>query len=326
MDIETTFPRLIGKPAISDGVVVLTRDAEEFEIEIEGVSSRDLGDLMTSLDGGRSVAEIRKGLAPPLAASLNGVIEHLERHALMDDVGEPRVRPALDVLLELEDLTNELLNQTLYKNPFWINVQAERMEFPVAVLHGLAIENYHFLFRESFFDSPVLGNQLSTPVRKLMNEFYVDEYGHDELILRGLNALGITREDLEDTMPLPETMALCNALCYWAAADPLFFFSTLGLLEGKDLKKDSYIEACERFGLPDAFVGPIRQHAMINLKGEHGNLTRCIFRELPPIDEQTVKRLRRETHLFVNIYNNFYTAVWEHYSTCDQLLRRVSAL
>ena len=70
-----------------------------------------------------------------------------------------------------------------------------------------------------------------------MNEFYREEYGHDELILCGLNAIGITREDLADTMPLPGTMAMCNALAYWAMTDPIFFFSTLGILEGNGIKE-----------------------------------------------------------------------------------------
>ena len=41
-----------------------------------------------------------------------------------------------------------------------------------------------------------------------------------------------------------------NALAYWAHSDPLFFFSTLGLLEGQGMKHDSFIEACERVNVP----------------------------------------------------------------------------
>lgn len=325
MDLSTMFPRLACQQTLSGDKIVLARDAEEFDVSIPNGSISDLGSMLSALDGNSSAEEIKRRLPGALAGTFDNVLKALDRHALLDDESRPSVRPAYDVLLELEDLTNKLLYETIYQNVFWRRLSSKELDFPVSVLHGLAIENYHFLFRESFFDSPVLGNQLSAAVRSLMNEFYVDEYGHDELILTGLNSLGISREDLADTMPLPGTMALCNSLCFWAASDPLFFFSTLGLLEGKDLKKDSYIDACERFGLPEAFVKPIRQHAMINLKGEHGNLTRCIFRNLPPLDARTIQHMRRQTVLFVDIYDQFFTGVWNHYSTCGgELLRRVS--
>jgi hypothetical protein len=327
MDLLQIYPELKFKPVFKEGALLLLDGDEEFELSFPSSTTIDMPKLLHQLDGKRSAAAIRSELPAEHGDSFDQLLKELARHGLFEDRAPLRVRTALEALFEIEDLTNELLYRTIYQNVFWRRLAAPTLDFPVSVLHGLAIENYHFLFRESFFDSPVLGNQQSAPVRRLMNEFYVDEYGHDELILKGLNSLGISREDLEDTMPLPETMALCNALCFWAASDPLFFFSTLGLLEGKDLKKDSYIEACERFGLPEAFVGPIRSHAMINLKGEHGNLTRCIFKDLPPVDDESMARLRRQTHLFVDIYDQFFTGVWNHYSSCDgRLLRRVSEI
>ena len=137
----------------------------------------------------------------------------------------------------------------------------------------MVIENWHFLFRESYFDAPVLSYVPNTAVGLLLNEFFSEEYGHDEILMKSLNAVGLTREDMRDAIPLSETMGLCNALAYWAHNDPLFFFATLGLLEGQGMKHDSFIEACERTELPDAFVGPLRTHANINIGAGHGNLT-----------------------------------------------------
>jgi hypothetical protein len=159
-----------------------------------------------------------------------------------------------------------------------------------------------------------------------MNKFYGEEYGHDELLLKALRSLGFTREDLADTIPLPQTMALCNALAYWASYDPLFFFTTLGVLEGKESKVDSYIEACEKLGLDRAFVGPIRAHANLNVEGEHGSLTRALFQALPCVDTASVRRWRGLTHVFVELYDDFYTGIWDFYSTAPSLLRRVSEI
>jgi hypothetical protein len=121
-------------------------------------------------------------------------------------------------------------------------------------------------------------------------------------------------------------MALCNALAHWAHTDPIFFFTTLGLLEGQGMKHDSFIEACERSGLAEDFIAPLRAHANINIKAAHGNLTRAIFQTIGVLDLSTVARLKRQAHLFVELYDDFYTGVWRHYSSDAPLLRRVSEL
>lgn len=157
-----------------------------------------------------------------------------------------------------------------------------------------------------------------------MNEFYGEEFGHDELLLKSLGSIGIGRQDLEDTIPLQETFSLCNCLAYWASYDPLFFFTTLGILEGKDVSRDSFLGACESLNYPDTFLGPLRAHSDINLKGAHGALSREIFRQVPFVGDRDIQRLKALTAIFVDLYDAFYAAVWNHYSSATYLLRRVS--
>jgi hypothetical protein len=253
------------------------------------------------------------------------VIRALERNGLLFRHRPAEGRSGVDVLLEIEDLSNKLLYKTLYNNIFWKRcMEAEKPgDIPAMVVHGMVVENYHFLFRESYFDAPVLSYVPNTAVRLAMNEFFAEEYGHDELLLQGLNKIGVTREDLAHTVPLPETMALCNALAYWAHNDPLFFFTTLGILEGKDVRQDTFLDAAYRVGADAEFIKPVKAHSDINLKGEHGSLTRKIFWRIPVIDLETVRRLRAQTHLFIEMYDAFYTAIWDHYSAAPQLLRKI---
>jgi hypothetical protein len=226
-------------------------------------------------------------------------------------------------ILAVEDDLNRALQQTVYQNVFWKKMLDPTADVPLSVFHGMCIENYHFLFRESWFDSPALPFPGNTKARVLMNAFYCEELGHDELLLRALESIGLTREALFEAVPLPQTMALCNALSYWARYDPLFFYSTLGPLEGKEVEIDSFVRACETRGLPEAFVGPIRTHAQINKNGAHGLLARRIFEAIPAVSGADLARLRRTTRLFVELYDDFYTGIWEHYSRGRPLLRRI---
>ncbi|WP_437599873.1 iron-containing redox enzyme family protein [Sorangium sp. So ce590] len=319
-------PRLACEVASQGKEIVLVRDGLEFAIEPEGSSAEELKSFLTYLDGTRKLSDIQRELDAGQRQRLKTFLEDLDRYRLLDDAGRVKIRSGTQALLELEDLSSELMEKSINRNIFWTSVLGEPGKCPKSVFYGLAIENYHFLFRESLFDSPVLPFVPSARARHLMNEFYCSEYGHDELVLRALNAIGVSRADADDSLPLPETLALCNALSYWASCDPLFFFATLGVLEGKDPEVDLFIEACEKNELPPGFIGPMRQHSDINRKAEHGNLTRLIFAEIPFIDDETMARMRRQMRLFVEMYDDFYSSIWSFYSTTTNLVRRMSTL
>ena len=113
-------------------------------------------------------------------------------------------------------------------------------------------------------------------------------------------------------------MRLCNALSFWAKHDPLFFFTTLGPLEGKEGEIDSFVSAMHAKGLSSAFIKPIEDHANINKEAEHGMLTREIFSEIPYISCDDANRMASQTTLFVDIYAKFYSGIWNYYQdkTC----------
>jgi hypothetical protein len=320
-------PLLAFPAAVHGHEVVVDREGDEYVVAIEGVAPAVLGRLLARMDGSSTLDELAAGSENPEV--VRQAVAALDRHCLLDDAERPAARSGLDVLLELEDLANDLHERVMYHNVYWSSLRNHPQDLPLQVMHGFCIENYHFLFRESYFDSPVLSYQPSNRVRLILNEFYAEEYGHDEILLRALNSLGISRTDLADTMPLPQTMALCNSLSWWATSDPIFFFTTLGILEGKDVREDEqdfFLDACDAIGIDPQFVAPIRKHANINRDGGHGNLTRAIFREIPCIDQATVRRLRGLTYLFYDLYDAFFTGIWDYYRTAPTLLRRVSAL
>jgi len=319
-------PRLTSEVRLGDRSVFVGGDHEIVapdELPV-AILARTLG----RFNGQVSVAEIVQSEPAISQQDAENLVTSLDRAGLIDDDAPVGFRPGGEVILEIEDLIEDHCAATIYQNPFWRTCLAARQpgDLPDKLAAGMVIENWHFLFRESYFDAPVLSYVPNTAVRLLLNQFFSEEYGHDEILLRALNFIGLSRDDMRDAIPLPETMGLCNALAHWAHSDPLFFFTTLGLLEGQGMKQDSFIAACERSGLPEGLVGPLKIHANINANAAHGNLTRAIFREIPVIDETTATRLKRQVRLFVELYDNFYTGVWRYYTSDGPLLRRVSQL
>lgn len=322
-DLLELKPVMNGKLRLQDNSLVCSLDGDEYEVYDLPIELKTCQSILNLFDGETSVKKVMESFSNISTEDIKAVIEAFYQSGLLNKKPAPEFVSGLEAILELEDLQNKLMYETLYRNVFWLKCQ-EPNSVPKNVFHGMAIENYHFLFRESWFDSPILGLPSNIEARVLMNEFFCEEYGHDELILRSLKSIGITREQIYKTVPLPETLSLCNALAYWAATDPLFFFSTMGVLEGKDLKIDSYVSAMEYSSvIEDSFVKHIRDHSNINLNDGHGNLSREIFRKIPAISCLDVERMKRQTYLFIEIYDRFYTAIWEYYSSTDRLLRLV---
>ena len=320
-------PRLACKVNTYSDRIILSQDGRDFDFQINGQSGEALEKLFSMMDGTRSLSELQQRFSPNDTEVINTIVRNLDEQGLLDDVAQLRVHSGIDTLLELEDLTDELLDKSVEENPFWKLIKSTAPELPINVLYGFAIENYHFFFRKCCFQSPVLGFQSSTKVRQLLNELYCQEYGQDELAMEALNVIGISHEELTDTMPLPETMAMCNGLAFWANFEPLFFLSTLGVLADRTFKNFKlYLTACERLELDSRFIDSIRQLVNTKLKREQENLTRRIFQEIPHIDRETRQRFRGQTYLFIEMYNNFHRAIGHHYSSAPHLLRRVSAI
>jgi hypothetical protein len=317
-------PRLIGEVRQSGQSVHIGG----VEVAAPELVPGELARLLRRFDGANELDAIVADERSLSAAAAAELVQSLDEAGIIDDLAPVECRSGVEVILEIEELIESLCTSTIYENIFWKTCLAARApgDVPQKLASGMVIENWHFLFRESYFDAPVLSYVDNTQVRLLLNQFFSEEYGHDEILLRSLNFLGLSRDDMADAIPLPETMALCNALAHWAHTDPLFFFTTLGLLEGQGMKHDSFIEACERSGLAPEFVGPLRAHANINIKAAHGNLTRAIFQRIPVLDLQTVARLKRQARLFVELYDAFYAGVWRYYTSDAPFLRRVSEL
>ncbi|MDJ0899532.1 MAG: hypothetical protein QNJ55_12040 [Xenococcus sp. MO_188.B8] len=320
-------PRLACKMNIYSDQIILSQDDRDFYFPINGQSGEALQQLFSMMDGTRSLSELQQMFSPNDAAVLNTIVRNLDEQGLLDDLAQLRVDSGIDTLLELETLTHELLDQSFEENPFWKLIKSTATELPIQVLYGFAIENYHFFSRKYCFQSPVLSFGGSIKVRQLLNELYHQEYGQDKLMIAALNTIGIDHEELMDTMALPETIAMCNGLAFWANFEPLFFLSTMGVLGARIYKNfELYLAACERLKLDSRFIYPIRKLVNTNLKGEQKNLTRRIFQEIPHIDRETRQRFRRQTYLFIEMYNNFHTAISHYYSSAPHLLRRVSAI
>ncbi|MDZ8262455.1 hypothetical protein [Nostoc sp. ChiQUE01b] len=325
--ITEMYPRLTCQVNLYQEQIILSQNGRHFAFQVNDKLRERLEKLLLMMDGSRSLSEIQEIIYPKNPEAINEIVHNLDRQGFIDDVVQLRVTSGIDALLELEDLTNNLFNKSLKENHFYKAINLTTGDLPINILYGFAIEYYHLFCHNCFLYSPILSFQGSTKIQQLIKELYFQKYGQDELLLAALNTIGITGDKLIETIPLTETMAMCNGLAYWANFDPLFLLSIQGVLAEKTLEAfESYIHFCEQAELDSCFIKMIKQLITTKLNRESESLTRHIFQEIPHINEEMSQRLRRQIYLFVEIYNNFYKAIWNHYSNTSDLLRRIPTI
>lgn len=317
-------PHLNCTLTLSDNHLVAITDEDEFTINVLPVAPKEAYNFLLLLDGKTSVPEILKKNKTQIShedAAL--LIECLSESGLLIRNLPTEFLTGKQAILEIEDVQNRLMDKSLYNNIFWKKCISPDL-MPENVFIGMAIENYHLLARGSSFDAPALHFHGCRKTRQALNAVFCSEHGHAEIILSALRILGMDENDITSSVPLPETLGLANSLAYWSASDPLFFFSTMEILEGKDSSVDSYVIAMEQSGKMNAqFVEKIKSHSLINIKHNHTSFGRQLLATIPVISRESLNRMKRQTHLFIELYNAYYQAIWDYYSCGNSLVRSI---
>lgn len=142
-------PKLRGSYSVENGELIVRQGGQSFVVSSPPEYQTQIAAwLARTTDGQAAVPDVKDPLSLELVSAL-------EEQGLLEQVPRSEGLSGSGALLILEDYANELLYKTLYKNIFWQHIQtATQREIPNSVIYGFVIENYHFLYRESWFDSP----------------------------------------------------------------------------------------------------------------------------------------------------------------------------
>ncbi|WP_078409907.1 thiaminase II/PqqC family protein [Priestia abyssalis] len=299
---------------------------DAFEITPEDESLDTISKFIDLLDGKNTFED----LSNKTGISLDKVKEYvtfLDRELLITD-GEFEKNPftsGLEFIIDLEYKVSDWM-KVLDSNPFWIELKEGTLAKNAIIGH--TIENYLILEKEYDFDGPIMSFEQNLERREILHEFYKEEHGHDELVLKSLTNIGISREELNKSVPLVYTEGLCNLLNLWSNEDPLSFMASLYILEGVDWEPDTFIqEISTKYDLPKGFISPQVSHADLNQGHGHGNLTRHLFNTFTLIEKEDQQRITSNLKLLVDTLNEFYKEIHRYYTNPENpLLRKVVEL
>ena len=320
------YPKLAASVNSYQDKIIFSQEGRDFAFKINRQTGDKLKKVLIMMDGTSSLTKLQNIFSLNNPELINTLVRYLDENKLLDDAYDIEIESSLNTLLELEIFTNELLKNQVFQHNFRL-IKPDSFDSQLNLIYGFTIEIYHFYSHKTYIDSSALSFPDSTEIRQLINQLYCKEYGQDRLLLEALNSIGINNEDLINTMPLPQTMAICNSLAYWASFDSLFYFSILGVLANQNIKNlTSYLQVCEGLKMDSSFLNPIKKLIGSQQNSEAKNIAHQIFQDIHRVDEQAKQRLKTQIHLFAEIYINFYNAIFDYYSDTNSFLRRVSAI
>ena len=157
-----------------------------------------------------------------------------------------------------------------------------------------ARDSYHVTHFCPQLLAPALANCESSATKKLLQEFFVSELYHDQLMIKSLQSVGMTTQEIEQMQPLPMTFSVCSSLGLFARQHPLSFKAALLIFEEDDPNfGELFIKSCQALNLPKDFYQPILLHSKINEDGAHDDITRVLLSEIStvtPAEQIIVKK------------------------------------
>lgn len=317
------------RPKVKDGVKVsrgrdglcLVFNGEEYSITPAPPHTLDtIHRFIQSLDGTRDIDGVGADLPEIDAATVTMFLEVLDECGLLTDASQATGITGIQLMCGIEELAYH--RQQAQGETELTRLLLDGKAAPEVVV-GWTVEYWHVTHRAHDCISPAISVQ--TKWQDLLIEYFRDEYHHDRLLEKSLNSVGISSDELNDSQPLPYTAALSNYLIDLAHHDPLSFAASLFLFEGTETAGQQYIDALRCYGFPDKFVAFQEKHHLINVQGDHGNISRELIRRLNAVDLSTEHFVRENIETLLGFFWRQHETVLAHYSAHNGKIRRSKA-
>lgn len=153
------------------------------------------------------------------------------------------------------------------------------------------IQEYFINYRFTETIAPMISKRLNDSIKKSFTRYYEEEVGHEIYELETCINLGVTKEYLDNHLPLPLTQVFCDAFTYLSSSELLSYFTSVMITEGipgepsqiNDVLINSTI-------LQDSFNVASRKHEQLNIELDHQYLSRLFLSNIHSIDNAEQKK------------------------------------
>jgi pyrroloquinoline quinone (PQQ) biosynthesis protein C len=176
-----------------------------------------------------------------------------------------------------------------FDHPFWERMMSGKGS--ARLFSGWMIELYHYTLNANRH-MPLSCAFTSEKILKTMRaKHYAEEWNHYHYFVKSLKALGFTAASIENSVPLPMTLALSNFMRQAAREDILAYSICSAVLEGTTTDRKTYNpyyeKSVELYKIPKEAIAPIYAHLDLDIKYGHSDL---FLDMLQHVDEISAKR------------------------------------
>lgn len=154
-----------------------------------------------------------------------------------------------------------------------------------------------------------LDHRSDPALRECLEEFFIDEVGHDRLLHRSLVGFGYSHSDIDGLTPHISTVAAMGMLLRSSIYDLPFFITLVGQMEGSEKQSRSYIEMLERSGLPQEAIHSQIVHERINIEHGHFGEALELANRLGAVSGADIARCKRLLRLYLEMRCSVYPHV-----------------
>ncbi|MGB3535913.1 MAG: hypothetical protein WBA13_20660 [Microcoleaceae cyanobacterium] len=318
---EIEYPRLNCQVSIYPDAIILSQKDFSYRLSCQPHTIEGIKRLLLKMNGHHHLQELIQHFFPENPEQINTFIQPLVNQGFIEDAKNTSLDLKQKSILKWEQLFAKQLSEELQQQ----SLQLFAASPSVSINQGFIIEYYHLLSHTSDFYTPLLSFQHSTKIRHYLNQFYGKIYRQNELLFQGCQQLGISPVDLEAALPLPETVALSNALTFWSYSDPLFCISLLAIWEVQLLQTWTiYLNQFYLDSVNALFLETIQQFIQLKIKSKPEELGYLIVSDISPFEDSILARFKRQMHLFIELNHNFNNAIANYYSSTSCLIRNFS--
>lgn len=268
-------------------------------------------------------------LGPDEADLYRQVVDWLPKASAIDELAsttgfdEPRLSRALGALADAgllyrraeipeavsgEEFHRDVFSRVLpswlsqaFSHPFWERMTSGRGTR--RLFAGWLFELYHYTRNANRHMPLSCAHTREKVLKALRAKHYAEEWNHYHYFSKSLRALGFAKASIEESVPLPMTLALSNFMRQAAREDILAYSICSAVLEGTTVDRASYnpyYEACAtHYGVPREAIQPIYAHLDLDVQYAHSDLFLDILRHVPRIAAPRAARVLDYGHQLV---------------------------
>jgi hypothetical protein len=312
--VRPVFRSHVGVELTDAGCVLRCRD-QEYELEFDPECYSESARLLKLLQNGERTFDELTVELPALGPGVGELCRDLDRFGLITDAAfvPATAKSGTQFYRELDRFV-ERVKLKHNDHPLYQRLRegtATREE-----LIGYVLEYYHIVLMCPGLLAPSLSHHESRTTKRILQDFFTSELDHDILIERALEAVGISRRQLDCLVPLPMTFSVCASLGVYARQHPLSFKACLFLFEQADGDFNTLFKArCDLLGLSEDFYGPVFEHAQINDEGDHDKISQVLYADVPCLSEEEQTVVKRHVAILIESLSLMEKQIVDYYGT-----------